>query len=156
MDIPARAPGAGDPGSDAQIPVRIHASTVVMDGAGVLITGQAGSGKSALALELLALGAGLVADDITCLWRAGDRILADVPDTIRGRIEARGVGILGAAPCGPAPLALWVDLDAHEAERLPPHRTWPALGLELPLIHNPGTGCFPAAIVQYLRHGRYA
>ncbi|WP_245723303.1 HPr kinase/phosphorylase [Lutimaribacter saemankumensis] len=156
MEIPASAPAAGDPGSDAQMPVRVHASTVALDGRAVLITGRAGSGKSALALELMALGAALVADDITCLWRHGDHIFADVPDTIRNRIEARGVGILNAASCGPAPLALWVDLDAQESERLPPNRKWTALGCDLPLLHNPGTGCFPAAIVQYLRHGRYA
>ncbi|SDO25720.1 HPr Serine kinase C-terminal domain-containing protein [Lutimaribacter pacificus] len=156
MAIPAHAPAAGDPGSDARTPLHVHASTVAVGDAAVLVSGRAGSGKSALALQLMAMGADLVADDITCLWCVGDGLLADVPEAIRGRIEARGVGILNAAPRGPVPMALWVDLDTPEAGRLPPRRTRAVLGCEVPLFHNPGTGCFSAAIVQYLRYGRYA
>ncbi|MCM2563471.1 serine kinase [Lutimaribacter sp. EGI FJ00015] len=156
MAAPAAAPAPGQPGSHSATPIRLHGSSVAIAGRAALITGRAGAGKSALSLQLLALGAALVADDITCLWRAGDAIIADAPDTIRGRIEARGIGILNAAAQGPAPLALWVDLDSTETERLPPLRNRPCLGLDLPLLHNPETGCFPAAIMQYLRHGRHA
>jgi len=41
----------------------IHASCVAVDGKGLLITGASGSGKSALALQLMAFGAHLIADD---------------------------------------------------------------------------------------------
>ena len=38
-----------------------------------MITGASGAGKSALALQLIALGAELVADDRTELWREGGK-----------------------------------------------------------------------------------
>lgn len=150
------APAPGAPGSSPETPLALHASTVALNGCATLILGRSGAGKSALALQLMALGAALVADDITHLWRTGDTLMADAPHTIRGRIEARGVGILNAAPHGPAPARLCIDLDIPETDRLPPRRTRTVLGVELPMLHNPGMGCFPAAIVQYLLSGRVA
>ena len=41
----------------------MHATCVHINGSGVLIVGRSGSGKSSLAIKLLALGAKLVADD---------------------------------------------------------------------------------------------
>ncbi|MEF9600929.1 HPr kinase/phosphatase C-terminal domain-containing protein, partial [Paracoccus sp. PXZ] len=72
----------------------LHASCIAHRGRGLLILGPSGAGKSTLALEMMAFGATLVADDRTILRREGGRIVADAPDSIRGRIEARGVGIL--------------------------------------------------------------
>jgi len=43
----------------------LHASCVCLEGRAVLIRGASGSGKSGLALQLIALGAALVADDRT-------------------------------------------------------------------------------------------
>ncbi|WP_369011391.1 HPr kinase/phosphorylase, partial [Escherichia ruysiae] len=97
-----------------------HASCIPHRERGLLILGPSGAGKSVLALQMMALGAALVADDRTVLRREGGRILADAPDSIRGRIEARGVGILHAAPHGPVELALAVDLARPEPDRLPP------------------------------------
>ena len=71
---------------------------------------------------MMAFGAGLVADDRTLLRRDGDRIIADSPPAIRGRIEARRVGILNARAVGPVPLVLAVDLGQAETDRLPPRR----------------------------------
>jgi HPr kinase/phosphorylase len=120
----------------------------------VLIRGAAGRGKSALALQLIGLGAGLVADDRTRLWRAGPRLMADVPAPIRGRIEARGVGILAAPAVGPAEVALVVDMDTEETERLPPRRSTRLLDVERPLLRKSPSPHFPAAILLYLEHGR--
>ena len=72
--------------------MRLHASAVALDGRGVLITGAAGSGKSSLALTLMAYGAVLISDDQTELSRVGDTIWARAPETISGLIEARGAG----------------------------------------------------------------
>ena len=44
-------------------PDTIHASAVALGPVGLLIMGASGSGKSSLALELMARGAKLVADD---------------------------------------------------------------------------------------------
>ncbi len=140
--------GAPEPGEI------LHASCIALAGRGVLIRGASGTGKSALALQLMALGAGLVADDRVIVKRAGARLIASCPPAIAGRIEARFVGLLRADAVGPVPLALVVDLDRAETERLPPHRRTSVLGLELALLHNVGTGHFPAAIRQYLVGGR--
>lgn len=132
----------------------LHASCVAFEGAGVLILGASGSGKSALALELMARGAALVADDRVILRERAGRVIAAAPEAIAGRIEARFVGILNAAPAGPVPLRLVVDLDHVETGRLPPQRSKNLLGISLPLLHNAGISHFPAAILQYLRAGR--
>src|SRR6056297_1499672 len=119
----------GDAASVEQV---VHASCVALEGRAALIRGASGQGKSGLALQLIALGATLVADDRTRLWRDGARLMADAPDTIRGRIEARGLGILHLPQTGPTPLACVVDLDRHETDRLPPlcHET--VMDLPLP------------------------
>ncbi|MBR9651044.1 HPr kinase/phosphatase C-terminal domain-containing protein [Thalassobius aquimarinus] len=132
----------------------LHASTVALDGRAVVITGRAGAGKSALALQLMALGAGLVSDDRTCIWKEGETLWADAPGTIRGQIEARFVGILNAVAVGPARARLWVDLGREETLRLPEKKTVTVLGLSRPLLHNVQMQHFPAAILHYLKSGR--
>ncbi|MWD29062.1 serine kinase [Aquicoccus sp. SCR17] len=132
----------------------LHASCVAVDGRGVLILGPSGSGKSALALQLMSLGAVLVADDRVRLWAENGTLLAAAPETLRGLIEARGVGILRAETAGPVPVALAVDLAAPEPKRLPPERRFTCLDCEMPLLHNPGMGHFSAAILQYMKAGR--
>lgn len=131
-----------------------HASCVSVDGKGVLICGASGAGKSGLALELMGYGAQLVADDRTVLRRKGDKIHASAPETIRGKIEARGIGILHADPVEEAPIVLIVSLDETETERLPPQRCALLLGLSVPLVQNSGIPHFAAAIHQYLKRGR--
>ena len=139
-----------------ETPRTIHASCVAHKGRAVLITGASGSGKSGLALELIALGAQLIADDRTTLMRRGDQLIATPPDTIRHQIEARGIGILAAAAAGPTPVALVVDLDHDETERLPPERNTQIQGITLPLQRKVNAPYFPAAILAYLVHGRIA
>lgn len=121
--------GGGD-GRD----VRSGASAVAFDGVGVLIEGPPGAGKSALALDCVALGALLIADDVVELRAAppGVFLRAGGPESCRGLIEARGVGLLrlpaaATAPDG-APLRFVVELKVRTADRvsMPDHRL-PAL-----------------------------
>ncbi len=64
-------------------------------GVGVMITGDSGVGKSELALELITRGNGLVADDITELYRISPEALEGrCPDLLRDFLEVRGLGIL--------------------------------------------------------------
>jgi HPr kinase/phosphorylase len=135
-------------------PETLHATCVALDGRAVLILGPSGSGKSSLALDLMALGARLVADDRTIVTPGPDAPIATCPPAIRGRIEARGIGILSADPAPATPVALVVDLGQPEPDRLPPRRTRILAGHPVPLVQNPGTGPFAAAILLYLRHGR--
>lgn len=136
-------------------PLIVHASTVAVEDRAVLIRGASGSGKSALALQLLALGAGLIADDRTVLTRAAGQVIADAPDTLHGLIEARGVGILNCPAVGPAPLALIVDMDCPESERLPGWHQDTVLNVALPVLRNPDAPHFPSAILLYLKNGRH-
>lgn len=133
---------------------QIHATTVSVEGKGILLMGPSGSGKSALALGLLALGAQLVSDDITLLHRDHNTVTARAPDAAPAAIEARFVGLLRARLTDAVPVALVIDMGREESERLPPHRTTTLLGVDCPCLHKVAHNHFPAAIMQYIRHGR--
>lgn len=131
-----------------------HASCVAINGRGLLIRGKSGAGKSSLALELMAYGADLVADDRTELWRLGDQVLAASPAALRGLIEARGIGILRVPAAERAEITLIVDLDLRECNRLPPLRHMTVLGTRVPLVHGAENAHLAPALLQYLRHHR--
>jgi serine kinase of HPr protein (carbohydrate metabolism regulator) len=115
--------------------IDVHGTTVEIAGAGILLRGAPGSGKSDLALRLIDAGARLVADDRTLLRRDGDRLIAAAPESIAGRLEVRGVGILTMPSVTQAVLRLVVDLVAPDAvERLPEPRSVRLLGVDLPLL----------------------
>ena len=64
-------------------------------GVGVLITGDSGIGKSELGLELITRGNGLVADDVTELYRVSPETLEGrCPEILRDFLEVRGLGML--------------------------------------------------------------
>ncbi|MBO9478528.1 HPr kinase/phosphatase C-terminal domain-containing protein [Shimia sp. R11_0] len=134
----------------------LHASCVAENGRAVLIRGASGRGKSSLALQMMGYGADLVADDQTIVRRKGAALYVRAPDTTRGLIEARGVGILKASPVGEAQLHLVVDLDGREEDRLPHPRETRILGCVVPLLLGVDAAYFAAAILQFLRHGRNA
>jgi HPr kinase/phosphorylase len=131
----------------------LHATTVAQRGKAVLILGPSGAGKSGLALQLMALGAELVADDRTAVRAAEGQLIASCPPRLSGRIEARFVGILNARPAGPAQVTLVVDMGKVETERLPPAREVRIAEVSLPLLHKVESSHFPAAILQYLKEG---
>ena len=99
----------------------VHTSCVAIGGRAVLIGGRSGRGKSDLALRLIDRGAALVSDDYTLVRRVEGRLLAGAPETIAGKIEVRGVGILEFPSERDVPVALFVDLDL-DATRLPTAR----------------------------------
>lgn len=110
-----------------------------------LLRGPSGSGKSDLALRFLFLARrgpaaldppALVADDLVSIRRDGDRVLAAAPESIQGRMEVRGVGIVGVKLVAEAELVLVVDLvDGGLVERLPAgDETARIGGMDLPLL----------------------
>ncbi len=72
-----------------------HGVFLAVLGVGVLIKGDAGVGKSELALELVTRGHRLVADDVVELKHvAPDTLEGNCPALIRDFLEVRGLGIL--------------------------------------------------------------
>jgi HPr kinase/phosphorylase len=137
-------------------PGTIHATCVALNGQGVLILGPSGSGKSALALQLMSLGCALVGDDRIILTPQDGILTARAPAALKGRIEARGVGILAAETAPRARIAFAIDLAQTETDRLPPERHVTIQGCSIPLVHRVESAHFPAAILQYLSAGRIA
>lgn len=131
-----------------------HGTAIAFKGRAALITGKSGSGKSGLALQLIAMGADLIADDRTVLWNENGEVMADSPESIKGRIEARGVGILDMPAAGPARVKLIVDLDREETDRMPPARKIELLGRQIPYIMKSPLPHFPSCILLCLKNER--
>jgi HPr kinase/phosphorylase len=135
----------------------VHGTAVAVDGKGLLIMGGTGTGKSALALAMIGLGARLISDDQTMLSLAkGDVMLSCPNPDLAGVIEARGVGLMRAEAISMAPLTLVVDLDLSETDRLPPRRSVTVLGCVIDLVYGHQSPTFPVALMLQLRHGRHA
>ncbi|WP_085869663.1 HPr kinase/phosphorylase [Pseudoruegeria aquimaris] len=129
----------------------VHASAVALHGRALLILGRSGSGKSTLALQLMAHGAGLLADDGALLAAEAGGIRIGCPAAIRGRIEARGLGLLEAPAAAPARLHAVVDLDAIEADRLPEPRALTLSGHSVSLFSKVDGPHFAPALLLVLR-----
>ena len=135
----------------------IHATTVALHNRAVLIIGPAGSGKSGLALQLMAFGAALVADDRTLIRVTDGAVWAVAPPGLPPLIESRGIGLLHAPDLAPATkVSLVVDMGQTETRRLPPLQHYPVMGLTLPLVFRIAAAHFPASVLHYLIHGRGA
>lgn len=133
--------------------VQLHATAVAIGDRACLITGAAGSGKSTLAIEMMALGAELVGDDRVEVRRVGDGLLVSALPAIAGLIEARGAGILRLPARAEAPLALVIDLDEAETERLPDRRSRDILGVPARVLQGRGRHGLAALAVVLLRNG---
>jgi serine kinase of HPr protein (carbohydrate metabolism regulator) len=121
----------------------LHATAVAQWAPGVgwraiVISGPSGAGKSDLALRLIGRGWRLVADDYVHVFVSEEALYASAPDTIAGRIEARGVGVVGVVMRGVVRLVLAVDLVETPPERLPEPETRDFAGRLLPLLRLAG------------------
>lgn len=134
----------------------LHATTIALNDNGAVFIGASGAGKSGLALEMMALGAQLVADDRTelCCLDGTDDVTARAPQGLPSLIEARGIGLLNAPLAGPVRVAVVVDLDETEGQRMPEPRDTLLLGRHIPLLHRPATPHFTASLYHYLMFGR--
>jgi HPr kinase/phosphorylase len=136
--------------------LRLHASCVAAEGRGLLILGPSGAGKSSLALQMIALGASLVADDQVELSLEGGALVARGPARLAGLVEARSIGLLHSPPVASAPVRLAVDLGQPETSRLPERHEIVLLGRRIDLVKSALSAHLPAALLVYLRGGRQA
>jgi len=121
----------------------VHATAIVIGEAGILIRGEAGAGKSTLALTLIEAArqagrfAALVADDRVGLAQRSGRLIAYAPELARGVAEFRGLGLVSVPFEARAVVRLIVDIGPPppQGDRLPeafPHAT--ALGVDVPWL----------------------
>ena len=113
----------------------LHATCVSVEGAGLLLLGDSGSGKSDLALRLIDSGAMLVSDDQVELRLEHGQVVASPPERIAGLIEARGAGLLRLPYAENVPVKLAVRLTSREeVERLPEAEFFDCLGAGVPVL----------------------
>ena len=135
------------------VPCQIHATCVAIGERSLLIVGHSGAGKSALALQLMAFGAELVADDRCALSDSPHGVLVRRPDGLPEAIEARGIGVLSAPCTGPTLLTAVLDLDHMTEERIPELRSTQIGSHEVRLLHGCAASHLPAALFHFLKHG---
>ena len=112
----------------------MHATCVDVNGSGVLIVGRSGSGKSSLAINLLALGSTLVADDQCELVRKNNRFRISKPASLPKSIEIRGVGLVSVPIINETSLDWIVNMDELEKERMPTPRFTEIGGFRVPTV----------------------
>jgi serine kinase of HPr protein (carbohydrate metabolism regulator) len=124
----------------------IHATSLSLrigpEWRGVLIMGPSGSGKSDLALRMIQTagqaGCALVSDDYSLLWTSGGQLYAGAPETIEGRMEIRGIGIMAAETRKLTSIHLAVLFQSDPIESLPENETTSILEHVIPTIRlNP-------------------
>ncbi len=129
--------------------MRVHATSIAVGDAGVLLRGPSGSGKSDLAVRLIDAGAHLVADDQTELCRVGATLFMRAPVALKGLIEVRGLGIVRVSSIDTIALRLVVDLVSEAAVERLPERSFVTLeGLSFPCL---ALAPFTAAAAAKLR-----
>jgi len=104
--------------------MQFHGSCAARDGAGVLLLGGSGVGKSDLTLRLLDRGFELVADDRVDVVDG----VASAPQALAGLLELRGLGLLRLPFLAAARLRLVAQLGT-EVDRLPPPQRFAPLDL---------------------------
>lgn len=101
--------------------MQIHATVVRWHNKGIVFTGKSGSGKSTAALLLMSKGAKLVADDQIILSIEKNKCFARCPETIKNKMEVRGVGIVDVMALKKTSVDLVVDLvqNPQDVPRMP-------------------------------------
>ena len=153
MEVPAPEPLIDRAVQVTATGAEFHATAIALQDRVAMFLGASGAGKSALALELVALGAGLIGDDRVLIRDSADGPLAAPTPMTLAAIEARGIGLIAAPLCPPAPLALVIDLTRADADRLPSRRDALIYRRTVPLIRPPRTPTLAAAVMLLLTHG---
>jgi len=129
--------------------IKIHGSSVEINGQGILLTGPSGAGKSDLALRLVDDGATLVADDYTVVAVDGGQVMISPPREIAGKLEVRGLGIIKLPFTEKAPLrAVFELVNYRDIERMPEDTTVILDGVMVPQYRIDPFTASAAAIIR--------
>lgn len=117
---------------------------MAMRGYGVLLTGESGTGKSELALQLVRRGHSLVSDDAPELVVEAGRLVGRSSYALAGKLQLRGLGVIDLKKLMPrealqastgvdlvVSLSRSADTDARPLEGSPPQYC-ELLGIRLP------------------------
>ena len=133
----------------------IHATCVDINGSGVLIVGRSGSGKSSLAINLLALGSTLVADDQCELVKKNNRFRISKPASLPNSIEIRGVGLVSVPMVNETSLDWVVNMDEVEKERMPTPRFTEIGGFRVPTVFGKDMDDLASRIYVLVNNGSF-
>lgn len=131
----------------------LHGSMLAYAGAGCLLLGPSGSGKSRLLSETMALGAKMIADDRVVLSEQSGMPMGAAPPETAGILELRGFGLIRVTDYTPRHvLHLVIELDINATERLPEREKRRYLGHELPFLRVPAVPTTSGAVLlQYIK-----
>ena len=104
---------------------------------------------------MMAWGFRLVADDRVVVWTSGGRLYGRSPEPLSGLLEARGVGIVPAAPLDFCQITLLVACQRgpDEVERMPDEAPETIEGVAIPRIELwPFEAAGPAKLRRALEH----
>ena len=129
-------------GAESTSGAGFHATALVYGESGLLLLGPSGSGKSALALALLALGkrsrvfAALIGDDRAYLRSCHGRLIVSGASQTAGLIERRAIGLLTVAHEPSAIVRLTVELSGRDRNwpRMPGAESISLVGITVPLV----------------------
>ena len=131
----------------------IHASSVDINGKGVVILGKSGTGKSNLAIKLISMGAKLISDDQSLLKLTENKIIITKPETTPNFIEARGIGLIEVPFVVSAKLFCFVKITNLELKRLPNSKKKHCFGKKIKMMEFNPIYNNESALFMSLRYG---
>ena len=111
-----------------------QATCVAIGDRALMIEGEAGIGKSSLALALIDRGAHLLGDDGVWLEPKDGRLLVRPHEATRGLMEVRNLGLIAFPARDEAVAALVIVLDAAAPRFVESAETTEREGITLPLL----------------------
>ena len=121
---------------------------------GVLILGKSGSGKSSLALSLVANGAQLVCDDRAQLQVKNEILMMTKPPSLPSALEVRGLGLIHVRVSTEARVDLIIDMDLTSDSRLGGHKM-ELFGVEIPCVKGQNFYGLSDAIIVWSKYGGF-
>ena len=114
----------------------IQATAVSYKNRAILIQGNAGIGKTTLALSLIEKGAVLIGDDVIELFIKNNKLFCKSKEILKGVVEVKGLGLVsGFKVSKPVPVLCIIHLQKKKTERLPKPKSISILNKKIPVFN---------------------